>query len=282
MQRTCCFSANKGRGACENYKKSAFCIETMEKQSVNQPSAADKIYATPQGHVDPFEFNEDVVAVFPDMIKRSVPGYESVLDMMTVLAGEFVTSGSVAYDLGCSLGATTRAIINGLDTSEGGFSCRVVAVDNAPAMINYCQQNRITPIPGVSLEYNLADIRNIPVQYASLVALNYTLQFIPVDHRLALLRSIYEGMLPGGALVLSEKITLDASQEQQTMTELHHAFKRLNGYSDLEISQKRTALENVLVPESITKHKDRLHEAGFTSCMVWFQSFNFVSMLALK
>ena len=254
----------------------------MEKQPVNEPSPQDKIYSEPHKHIEPFTFNEDVVAVFPDMIRRSVPGYGSVLDMMTVLAEEFVTSGSVVYDLGCSLGATTRAIVRGLDATQGDFSCRIVGVDNAPAMIKHCEKEQISSGPGVSIEFVLADIQHVPVERASLVALNYTLQFIPLDHRLTLLRTIQEGMLPGGVLVLSEKIKLETDQDQEMMTQLHHAFKRFNGYSDLEISQKRTALENVLIPEAMSDHRLRLEAAGFASIMVWFQSFNFVSMLAIK
>ena len=254
----------------------------MEKQSVNQPSSPDKIYSEPHDHVEPFTFNEDVVSVFPDMIRRSVPGYGSVLDMMTVLAGEFVSSGSVVYDLGCSLGATTRAIVRGIDVQKADFTCRVIGVDNAPAMIKHCKEEHTSLEPPMPVEFVLADIRDLSIEQASLVTLNYTLQFIPVEGRLPLLRSIYEGMLPGGALVLSEKIKLDTEREQETMTELHHAFKRLNGYSNLEISQKRTALENVLIPESISDHHMRLQQAGFSSSMVWFQSFNFISILALK
>lgn len=242
----------------------------------------DTIYSAPHKKVEPFEFNEDVVQVFPDMIKRSVPGYESVLDMMTVLAGEFAISDSILYDLGCSRGATTRAMLKGLAASSQTRACTVVAVDNAPAMIAQCKQDVVVNHPSISVEFKLADIREVPIERASLVALNYTLQFLDINHRLPLLRGIYEGMVPGGALVLSEKIRLKKPNEHDMLTQLHHAFKRLNGYSDLEISQKRTALDNVLIPESIADHRRRLGDAGFSSSMVWFQSFNFVSILAIK
>jgi tRNA (cmo5U34)-methyltransferase len=66
------------------------------------------------------------------------------------------------------------------------------------------------------------------------------------------------------------------------MTDLHHAFKRANGYSELEVSQKRTALENVLVPETLDTHRARLREAGFGAVDAWFQCFNFASLLAFR
>ena len=115
-----------------------------------------------------------------------------------------------------------------------------------------------------------------------MVLLNYTLQFIPVQDRTPLLRKIYQGMQPGGVLMLSEKICFPDPSQQQLNTELHHAFKRSHGYSELEISQKRAALEQVLLPEAIDTHLQRLREVGFASAQVWFQCFNFASFIALK
>ena len=115
-----------------------------------------------------------------------------------------------------------------------------------------------------------------------MVVLNFTLQFIKPEWRLSLLRQIYQGLLPGGILVLSEKITLTSRPAQQIFTEMHHSFKKAQGYSELEISQKRAALERVLVPESLVCHKQRLQEAGFSIVEVWYQCFNFVSLLAIR
>jgi len=112
--------------------------------------------------------------------------------------------------------------------------------------------------------------------------LNFTLQFIPLAERQALIDSIYQGLVPGGVLIVSEKICFDDPHHQQLMTELHHNFKKANGYSELEIAQKRTALENVLIPETLQKHKQRFLNAGFNHVDLWFQCFNFASMLALK
>lgn len=127
-----------------------------------------------------------------------------------------------------------------------------------------------------------ADIADIEILQASLVVMNFTLQFINQDDRLPLLEKIYQGLNPGGVLLLSEKINFIDSDEQAWMTELHHEFKKANGYSDLEISQKRSALENVLAPESVEDHQLRLKKVGFKNTMVWFQCFNFVSILAIK
>jgi tRNA (cmo5U34)-methyltransferase len=126
------------------------------------------------------------------------------------------------------------------------------------------------------------DIRNVEITEASVVVLNFTLQFIPLDERAMLLEKIAEGMRPGGVLILSEKVVFNDVHLNGLLSDIHHDFKRAHGYSDLEISQKRSALENVLIPETISTHRDRLLNAGFTSVDVWFQCFNFMSMLAVK
>ena len=112
--------------------------------------------------------------------------------------------------------------------------------------------------------------------------LNFTLQFIAPDQRKTLLQNIYQGMNPGGALILSEKIVFENDDAQKLQAQLHLSFKKANGYSELEIAGKRTALENVLVPETEAAHHERLLSCGFQQVETWFQCFNFLSILAVK
>ena len=74
----------------------------------------DRLFAQPLAQVPDFVFNEDVVRVFPDMIKRSVPGYPTIVENIGVLAGQFAQPHSVLYDLGSSLGAVTQALRRGI------------------------------------------------------------------------------------------------------------------------------------------------------------------------
>ncbi|MEW8383671.1 MAG: carboxy-S-adenosyl-L-methionine synthase CmoA, partial [Candidatus Thiodiazotropha taylori] len=127
-----------------------------------------------------------------------------------------------------------------------------------------------------------SDVRNVVIERASMIILNFTLQFIPAEDRLDFLTQLYDGMQDNGLLVLSEKIALSNEASQNLFTEMHHSFKKAQGYSDLEISQKRSALENVLIPETLERHKQRLQKIGFSTVEVWFQCFNFVSLLAIK
>ncbi|MGL5770696.1 MAG: carboxy-S-adenosyl-L-methionine synthase CmoA, partial [Plesiomonas shigelloides] len=125
-------------------------------------------------------------------------------------------------------------------------------------------------------------IRQVKIENASMVVLNFTLQFLPPDDRQALLNRIYAGLRPGGALVLSEKFSFADQTIGDLLFDMHLDFKRANGYSELEISQKRSALENVMLTDSVETHKARLQQAGFEHAEVWFQCFNFGSMLAIK
>ena len=238
----------------------------------------DTLYAQTRKLVDAFRFDEDTAAVFDDMIQRSVPGYPMMLDMLGVLTEKTVQHNTCCYDLGCSLGASTLAIRHNIQAD----SCRIIAVDNSRAMIERCQKaiirdNSVTPV-----EVLCQDILTMEFQQASLVSMNLTLQFIDLHQRLPLLSRIADSLVIGGALFLSEKIQFKDHDQQQKLTALHHQFKKHQGYSDLEIAQKRTAIENVLIPETLETHQQRLTEAGFSKIIIALQCLNFVSIIAYK
>ncbi len=239
----------------------------------------DKLFATLSSDIEAFAFDQRVSRVFADMIRRSVPGYASVIAMTAVLAAEYVQAGSRVYDLGCSLGTGLIAIH---DRIEQG--CELIGVDNSSAMILAAEEN-ITALPekaGISTRLICEDIDSVDISQASMVIMNYTLQFIHPDKRLSLLCKIYEGMRPGGILVLSEKLIFEDPHTNALQTKLYYDFKKHNGYSELEISQKRQALENVLIPETLNTHLSRLEAAGFVQSMNWFQCLNFHSLVAFK
>ncbi|MDH5544223.1 MAG: carboxy-S-adenosyl-L-methionine synthase CmoA [Gammaproteobacteria bacterium] len=238
----------------------------------------DKIYSQALGKIVDFRFDEQVAKVFPDMINRSVPGYASIIQMIGTLADQYAQSDSNCYDLGCSLGAASLSIRHHLKAPN----CRIISVDNSQPMLDRFQSLLEEDSADTPVELMCADVRDVDIHKASLVVLNFTLQFVPLADRQRLINKIFAGMLPGGILVLSEKISFDDPNKQQMLTDLHHAFKRSQGYSDLEISQKRTALENVLIPETLDAHISRLTQAGFQQSHMWFQCFNFMSLVAVR
>ncbi len=238
----------------------------------------DAIYAIPQGLVSDFTFDERVAAVFPDMIKRSVPGYQQMVAYTGLWAARYAQPNSALYDLGCSLGATMVAMRAQL-TTDG---CKIVGVDNSAEMLKTCRtilDADPSPIPTELIEANIQDVT---IKNASVVVLNFTLQFIDPSERDRVIQTIYDGLLPGGLLIVSEKVVVENTAWNQLLIDVHHDFKRANGYSDLEIAQKRQAIMDVLIPETVESHLERMTKVGFVSAEKWFQALNFVSMVGIK
>jgi tRNA (cmo5U34)-methyltransferase len=234
----------------------------------------DRIFARALSDVKAFEFNETVASVFQDMISRSVPGYALLLHMIGLYSDIFVQPGSRVFDLGCSLGEASLIIAD----RARDIDCEIIAVDNSSAMIDKCEQLPLQQ----NIQWRCEDIRQTEIKNASMVVLNLTLQFLPPEERQPLLQKIFAGLNSGGVLVLSEKVVFDDPDESERMVQLYQGFKKTMGYSDLEISQKRNALENVLIPDSEQQHARRLKDIGFAETYQCFRSFNFVSYLAIK
>jgi len=242
-------------------------------------SQTDNIFSQPLQKVDSFSFDQQVVQVFPDMIKRSVPGYEKIINSIAMITQRCAQDNSSLYDLGCSLGAATLSMRRGLAEKQG---CEIISVDNSSAMVETCQQYIQAYKSDVPVTVLQDDICNIKIENASVVVLNFTLQFLTPEKRLSLLTNIYNGLLPGGVLILSEKFIFEDQTSHQLLIDLHLDFKRSQGYSELEISQKRSSLDNVLISDTVEQHYQRLQEAGFKHNDLWYQCFNFGSILSIK
>lgn len=232
----------------------------------------------PMDELVDFSFDEKTVSVFPDMINRSVPGYSLMQSLTGLLAGERVTPGSRVYDLGCSLGASSLAVLNSVDHHD----YELILVDQSQPMISQARKLLENSQRRVPVKFLSADLREVEISDASLVILNLVLQFLPLEMRDACIRNIYRGLLNDGVLLISEKIRPPTHSDQVIVDQLYRDFKKRSGYSDLEISQKRQALENVMRPESIEIHRQRLEKAGFSTVLTLMQALNFVTLLAIK
>lgn len=242
--------------------------------------AEDRIYAD-ESDLQPFRFDTTVAGVFPDMLKRSIPGYAASIEAIGSLAARFVRPETRCYDLGCSLGAATLAMRQAI-RGKRIPDCRILAIDNARAMVERCREILAADNPGPAVEVILGDIRETVIHNASMAVLNYTLQFVEPADRDRLIRRVRDGLNDGGVLVLSEKVVDPDPQVESLLVDLHHEHKRRNRYSALEIARKRAALENVLVPETVAAHRKRLEAAGFRHAGVWLRYFNFVSIVAIR
>jgi tRNA (cmo5U34)-methyltransferase len=238
----------------------------------------DTLFAAGGDGAGTFVFDEKVVRVFPDMISRSVPGYALVVPMTGMLARRYTRDHTRVYDLGCSLGAVTLAMRSAIRAR----GVRIIATDNSPAMVQKCRELINAQEGGIPVEVVQQDLRETKIKNASVVVLNYTLQFIAPDQREELLARVAHGLCPGGVLILSEKIRCENESEQAMKTAAHEDYKRAKGYSELEIAGKRSALDRVLYPDTEAGHIARLERAGFKRVMRWFQCFNFSSFIAFR
>jgi len=241
-------------------------------------SEPDLIFSNKKNQIKDFAFDAQVVEVFPDMITRSVPGYSTIIDTIGRISQQYVKDNTNVFDLGCSLGSATLAIKQNITAKH----CKIIGIDSSSAMVERCKMHVNAFKGDVQVDIIEGNILNCDINNTSMVVLNFTLQFIERELRQEMVQKISDGLNPGGVLILSEKISDPDEQCNELLIDLHHNFKKANGYSDLEIAQKRTALENVMRTDNLETHIKRLKKSGFSHITPWFQCFNFISLVAIK
>ncbi|MGH8507464.1 MAG: carboxy-S-adenosyl-L-methionine synthase CmoA [Gammaproteobacteria bacterium] len=248
------------------------------KARLTEPSKPkDEVFRYPQSVTD-FEFGEQVASVFDDMLERSVPYYREIQRMIAEMAMDFATDGSNIYDLGCSTGNT---LLN-LDAVVGE-SITLIGVDNSEEMLKRCRDKLAAG--GFKHKHALicADLnQGIRIENASMVTIVLTLQFVRPLYRDTLTKAILQGLNENGCLVLVEKVLGEHSIFNRQFVKYYYDLKKRHGYSELEIAQKREALENVLVPYRLMENREMLLRAGFRCCDVFFKWYNFCGIVALK
>lgn len=225
-----------------------------------------------------FKFGANVAKVFDDMVNRSVPFYGEIQRMMAELAATHAAEGSFVYDLGCSTGTTMIGMNTMVDKD-----IRFIGVDDSQEMLNKCDAK--LKEAGFTRPYELrcADLgQGIQIDNASVVVLCLTLQFVRPIYREKLVNDIFKGLNPGGVLILVEKILAEDNRFNRDFIEYYYNMKRRHHYSELEISQKREALENVLVPYKLSENISLLRDQGFQHCEVFFKWYNFAGLIATK
>lgn len=240
--------------------------------------AKDEVFREEIEKVSDFKFGANVAKVFDDMVSRSVPFYGEIQRMMAELAADHAREETFVYDLGCSTGTT----MIGMDTMVNQ-DIKFIGIDDSQEMLDKCK-SKLMEI-GFSRPYELrcADLgQGITIENASVVVLCLTLQFVRPIYRERLLKDIYNGLNPGGVLILVEKILAEENNFNRDFINYYYNYKRRNNYSELEISQKREALENVLVPYKLSENITLLRDQGFAHCEVFFKWYNFAGLVAVK
>lgn len=236
------------------------------------------MYKNQKSRIHPFEFNKDVVEVFDDMIHRSVPLYRETILRLSQLSSRFYKENSNIYDLGCSNGNFGLSFLHEM----GKKRFHMIAVDNSSHMLEEYKKKLAHQPNGNYIELIQNNIQNVSLENASVVVINLTLQFLPIRERDNIIQKIYQALVPGGILLITEKVIHQNQKMTSLQQEFYFKFKKENGYSNLEISQKRDALENVLIPETIENHISRFKTAGFELIDMWQKWFNFTAFICRK
>lgn len=225
-----------------------------------------------------FSFDNKVAEVFDDMLARSVPNYRQVIIMTGQILGHFLKPGDLVCDLGCSTGHCLIALAQQLRDRQLNY----LGLDNSVAMIGKARLKAEMYGQDKNINFTRADILSAQIPTCGAIILNYTLQFIRPLQRQEFLQKIYAALKPGGVLILAEKIISPQNDLNEIFTTNYHDFKREQGYSELEISRKREALENILIPFSISENINLLTSAGFSHCETFCQWYNFAALVAVK
>lgn len=238
----------------------------------------DEVFRETLSKPSDFKFSRKVAGVFDDMVVRSVPYYEEMQRMMAEIAADQFIDGTSVYDLGCSTG-TTLICMNETIPPHIKF----IGIDDSQAMLDKCRDKLAAADFTRSFELQVADLnQGISINNASVVVLCLTLQFVRPINRESLLKTIFDGIVPGGALIVIEKILAEDSAFNRDFIKYYYDMKRRNHYSEMEIAQKREALENVLIPYRLSENITLMRNAGFSHCEVFFKWYNFAGFVAKK
>ena len=238
----------------------------------------DEVFKEEITKVSDFKFGSTVANVFDDMVNRSVPFYGEIQRMVAELAADHALDGTAIYDLGCSTG-TTMIGMNTMVADDITF----VGIDDSPQMLDKCKAKLIEAGFTRSFDLKVADLNEgVDIKNASVAVLCLTLQFLRPIYREKLLKDVFDGLVSGGVLILVEKILAEDSRYNRDFITHYYNYKRRNNYSEMEISQKREALENVLIPYKLSENITMLRDAGFNHCEVFFKWYNFTGLVAVK
>lgn len=225
-----------------------------------------------------WQFDQEVTAVFDDMLQRSIPQYNAMRLVTFEVGRRFVQPGTAIVDMGCSRGQALLPFV-----SQFGEANDYIGLEISDPMIEAARQNFVYHPHGNRVTIQSADLRrDFPGVTSSVVLAVLTLQFTPIEYRQQIVRRVYESLAPGGAFILVEKVLGATAKIDDAFVELFLNIKRENGYSDSQIDRKRMSLEGVLVPVTAHWNEELLRQEGFTSVDCFWRHLNFAGWVAVK
>ena len=265
-------------GSAQPQREESPKVTLLRSSDGDQETARDQIFQEAKPYRHDFEFGAKTASVFDDMVSRSVPFYGEMQRMTCELSADFAVPGTGLYDLGCATGTTLRLLH---DTVEPGVS--FVGIDNSEEMLSKAR-DKLGGIEGErQIDLVLADLNEVKdIKNASVAIMLLTLQFIRPLYRERVIKAIYDRMNEDGCLIIVEKTLSEHSLLNRMFIKYYYEMKRRNGYSEVEISQKREALENVLIPYRAEENVALLKGSGFRQVDEFFRWYNFSAFIAIK
>lgn len=241
----------------------------------------DEVFVDAAQRSTDFVFDRQVAEVFDDMLCRSIPLYTEQQSLIRDIAKQFWLTDTSVVDLGCSLGTTLLNMASTLEDTK-----KFVGYDNSVPMLDKARTNIESAGECGRIELCYADLNanldDIDVSSASVVTVCWTLQFIRPLKRDQLIRKIYNGLVDGGVLIVTDKVLTNDSNMNRFFIDFYYEFKRRNGYSEEEITRKREALENVLIPYRFDENFELFRRNGFQIVETFFQWYNFAGFMCVK
>jgi len=225
-----------------------------------------------------WQFDAEVTDVFEEMLRRSIPQYDVMRKAVFEIAARFAREKTAIIDLGCSRGDALDPLVN-----RFGAYNRFVGVEVSQPMLEAARKRFQGYIDCGVVSIRDMDLRHqFPPERASVILSVLTLQFTPIEYRLKIVREAFNALIPGGVLILVEKVLGTSADLDAMLVGLFHGMKRDNGYSQEEIDRKRLSLEGVLVPVTASWNEQLLHQCGFSEVECFWRYLNFAGWVAVK
>lgn len=218
-------------------------------------------------------FDDEVAQCFDEMLKRSIPNYETMRELVYNVGRHYVKDGAAVMDIGCSNGNAALPFVK-------TFNNQFILCDVSESFLDLCRK-------GFKEHKNVQiinhDLRNgVPDVQSCLILSILTIQFTPIEYRQKVINSVYEHLQPGGAFIFVEKLLGTTYDIDSVLVDEYYELKRENQYTQEQIHAKRKSLEGVLVPITESWNVDLLRSAGFKKIDCFWRYLNFAGYLAVK
>lgn len=225
-----------------------------------------------------WQFNEDVTAVFDDMLSRSIPDYQGMRNFCEAIGANFITPETEIVDIGCSLGRAVEGLVSRFSETN-----TFALYDVSEPMLARCRRRYETLIEQGRVKVENYDLRQgLKNTNCSLVLSILTLQFTPLEYRHKIMQSIYNALNDGGAFIFVEKVLGNTSMLDSVLVKEYYKLKSSNLYTQEQIESKRKSLEGVLVPLTAAWNEDLLRQTGFRQIDCFWRQLNFAAWIAIK